>query len=87
MVSGGARAYNRSGGCVPQRGTGAEPVVRESGDFAPEYESILQFRCSNEGQICLSRPVCPLWNCCVTFCFVKVHFPMLSECCVVLLFE
>jgi len=39
----GARAYNGGLGQSPQRGPGAEPLVRGSGGEAPEADSILAF--------------------------------------------
>ena len=42
MASAGARAYNGGLGRSPQRGPGAEPLVRGSGG-PPEAESFLTF--------------------------------------------
>jgi hypothetical protein len=39
-------------GQSPQRGPGAEPLVRGFRGEAPEAESILAFRSANEAQIC-----------------------------------
>jgi len=52
MASAGARAYYVDLGCAvcTQRGPGAEPLVRESGGFAPEAESILAFICLMESE-------------------------------------
>jgi len=45
----GARAYNEGLGQSPQRGPGAEPMVRGSkGRSPPEAESILVIRCPTE---------------------------------------
>ena len=44
MASAGARTYNGGRGQSPQRGPGAEPLVRESGGRSPpEAESFLTF--------------------------------------------
>ena len=44
MASAGARAYNGCLGAEPQRGPGAEPLVRGSGGRSPpEAESIFAF--------------------------------------------
>jgi len=39
----GARAYNGVVGAEPQRGPGAEPLVRGQGAKPPETDSILAF--------------------------------------------
>ena len=45
----GARAYNGGLGAEPQRGPGAEPLVRGSGGRSPpEAESILVIGCPTE---------------------------------------
>jgi len=48
MAIAGARVYNGGLGWSPQRGPGAEPLVKGSGGFAPrEAESILTLKRAN----------------------------------------
>ena len=50
MASAGARAYNGGLGRSPQRGPGAEPLVRRSGAKPPEAEKLLVFLTPKENQ-------------------------------------
>ena len=47
-----ARAYNGGLRALPQRGPGAEPLVRGPGAKAPDVESFLAFARPKERQIC-----------------------------------
>ena len=49
MMSAGARAYNGGLGALPQRGPGAEPLIRGPGKQSPhEAENLLASGCATE---------------------------------------